>query len=95
MCAGDGRDRRQLAGFVGINVLDQAKVQHLHYVGMAAAFAQHNVMRLDVAMHQTDGMRLGQRSANLLEDMDGATRMHGPIDLNQLRERQSGRYSIA
>ena len=62
---------RKVAAAVAV-FADQTKIEHLHAVRHAAAVAEENIRRFDVAMHQTEGMRLGQRIADLREDVDHA-----------------------
>ena len=48
--------------------LGETEVEHLDKIRHAAALRQEHVGRLDVAMHQTDGVRLGERAADLPQD---------------------------
>ena len=52
--------------------LDEAEVEHLHHVGLAAAAVEHDVGRLDVAMDQAQRMGFVQRAADLLQDVNHA-----------------------
>ena len=58
----------QLDVSIDLELLDQAEVEQLHDVTLAALRAQHDVGRLDVAMDQADGVGFGQRSADHRQD---------------------------
>ena len=47
------------------------EIQHLHEVVLLAVAAEEDVRRLDVAVHQAAGLRLGERVADLAQDVDG------------------------
>jgi hypothetical protein len=71
------------------HLLDQAEIEHLDHVALAADLAQHDVLRLDVAMHQAAGMRFPQRGAGLAQDERGARRRHRPVALDQVGQREA------
>ena len=50
-------------------LLDETEIQHLHDVVLDAAPAQIDVGRLDVAVHHAAAVRLGQRRADLAQDV--------------------------
>src|ERR1019366_8335797 len=50
----------------------ETEIEHFHAVRHAAATADKNICRLDVAMNQSQPMRLGQRIANLRENVNYA-----------------------
>ena len=81
--------RRQVAGVLAADLLDQAEIQHLDEVALAAHVAEHDVLRLDVAMYQAAGVRFPQRGTGLAQDVRGAWRWHGSVALDQVGQRES------
>ena len=53
----------------------QAKIDHLCHVRYPTTLAEDDVGRFDVPVNETDLVRLGQRSANLPENMNDAARL--------------------
>ena len=62
----------------GAELLDEAEVDHLGDVRHAAALAQDDVRRLDVAVDEADAVGLGQGAEDLYQDVTDAPRRHGP-----------------
>ena len=63
--------------------LDQAKVEHLHEVIGESQPPHMNVRRLDVAMDQARGVGLGERLADLAENVDDASRRERALARHQ------------
>jgi hypothetical protein len=72
------------SGRAHLEALDQPEVHHLGHVGDAAALAENDVGGLDVAVDQAHVVRLGQRAADLLEDVGNAGGRLRPVDVHQL-----------
>ena len=70
--ADDVSHRRHGGIVLGAELLDEPEVEHLHDVVDASALAQHHVRRLHVAMDEPDPMRLGERRADLLDEVNDA-----------------------
>ena len=82
MRVGDGVGGRSAAA-------DQAEVEQLGDVVDAAALADHDVGRLDVAVDQVHAVGLAQRRADLAQEVDDARRRQRAVALDDLLERQS------
>ena len=67
-------------------LLDQAEVEQLHHVALAALRAEHDVGRLDVAMDQADGVGLGQRAARHRQDAHHSAGRLRAVDLDDALE---------
>ena len=77
-----------------LEILDEAEVEQLDDVVLAAA-AQHDVLRLDVAMDQAALVRFAQRGADLPQDVDhAARRARGPECSTSSASVTPSRYSI-
>jgi len=59
--AQDARELRDVARVRVLEFLHEAEVEHLHHVELAAMAAEHEVVRLHVAVHQPAVVRLLQR----------------------------------
>ena len=77
-----------VAGLGALEVLDQAEVEQLDDVVLAAA-AEHHVFRLDVAMDQAAQVRFAQCGRDLPQDVDRAARRHAPRVRDQLGQRDA------
>ena len=64
--------------------LDEAEVDDLRDVGLAAALAQDDVRRLDVAVDEAERVRLGERAADLPQDVDHAARRLRPVASHEI-----------
>ena len=69
-----------------ITRLRQAEIEQLGHVESAAADRGEDIGGLDVAMHQAQIVRLGQRVARLPHQMNGPRRGHWPVAADQLRQ---------
>ena len=74
---------------IDLELFDQAEVEQLHDVALAALRAQHDVGRLDVAMDQADAMGFGQRSTDHRQDPhDSAWRLRA-VDRDDALQRRA------
>jgi hypothetical protein len=62
----------------------EPEVEQLGYIVEAAALADHDVARLEVAVDQPDGVRVSQRPTHLPQEMDRARRRQGAVLLDNL-----------
>ena len=79
-------------GDVGLGVVagekfHQAEVQHLHEVVIVVLPEQHDVGRLQVAVDDPERVRLAQRTADLLRNVDHAFLRQRAVRLDRLGER--------
>ena len=58
--------------------LHEAEVEHLHEIGIAAVAADEDVAGLDVAVDEARRVRLGERVADLPEEVHDAPRRKRP-----------------
>ena len=63
---------------VPTEVLHEAEVDYLDDVGLVGSLGENDVRGLDVAVDQAERMRLGERAADLREDVDRARGLDGP-----------------
>jgi hypothetical protein len=82
-CAGDRAGGRQAGATLRVHRPGQAEIEDLDEVGHAAASVQQDVGRLDVAVDQADGMGLGQRAADLDQDVDDPALGLGAVALDE------------
>ena len=75
----------RLGGLAG-EELHQAEVEHLHEVVIVALEQQHDVRGFQIAMDDTERVRLAQRSADLLRDVDHPLLRERPVRLHDLGE---------
>ena len=78
-----------------LELLDQAEVEQLHDVTLAALRAQHDVGRLDVAMDQADGVGFGQRAADHRQDPHHSAWRLRAVDRDDPLQVAPSRSSIA
>ena len=83
--AGDGPFLREMNRLSSLQGFDQAEVEQLGDVIMAAAIGRHQVGRLDVAVNQSRFVRLAERFARLAEQIDHARGRHRAEPLDQGR----------
>src|SRR5262245_2147154 len=79
----------QLRSVPAVVWLDKAEVQQLDHVVLATALTDYDVAWFDVAVDQTDCVRLAQRPAHLAQETDGARRRQGAVTLNELLQRET------
>ena len=76
---GRAEDRARARAEVRIRLVERARdaeVEHLDVVALAVAIEQHDVLGLEIAMHDAVGLRAAQRAGDLQGDGDGARRRH-------------------
>ncbi len=86
--AHDGVRARVLPDLRRLAVVNEPEVEHLDEVVVVILLQQKNVARLDVSVHDAQGVRFPERAANLLGDVDGALR-HEAARLQLFGERTS------
>ena len=75
--SGEGGERRHPSGSLWlVDRFDDAEVQHFHEIVVFAVSAQDDVGGLDVAVHQRDRFRLGERMTHLTDQVNHAPRRH-------------------
>ena len=81
--AADDQVGRQAGRLAAVGAEDQAEVEELDEVVEAAALGDEQVRRLQVAVDQRLGVRLGQRPAGLADQVDDPAGRHRAVALDE------------
>ncbi len=82
------KTRRRPLSFFGAVFANQAEIQNFHAIRDTPSIEKKHVRRFDVAMDQSQSMRLGKRIADLLQNVDHSALALRTVPFDQLVEVQ-------
>ena len=85
----------RLASWLLAGQLGQPEVEHLDEIVLPAANGEEDVGRLDVAVNQARRVGLGQRRADLAQDIAHPRFGQRAVAVHQLVQVDASRYSMA